>query len=115
MPVGSRVEMLNKYGYDVKFAAHVVRLLYEVEQLLECGEMDLMLHKEELKSVRRGEWSLLKVEDFFENKVKHLETLYHTTKLPYSTDEQQLKNLLLNCLEEYYGRVPHDKISWKEL
>lgn len=36
-PEGSRVETIQKFGYDLKFAYHVVRLLNEVEQILSEG------------------------------------------------------------------------------
>lgn len=108
-PEGSRRAIVEKYGFDVKFAAHIVRLLYEVEQLLEYGDMDLMLHREELKSIRCGEWSLEKVERFFEDKVKHLEAVYETSKLPYSVDEEKLRVLLISCLEEFYGDLSISK------
>ncbi|MCK9556371.1 nucleotidyltransferase domain-containing protein, partial [bacterium] len=50
-PTGKRKELVDKFGYDVKYASHLVRLLLECEQLLETGEMDLMRDKEILKSI----------------------------------------------------------------
>ena len=40
-PEGKRKELVDKYGYDIKFAYHVVRLLNEVEQILTEHNLDL--------------------------------------------------------------------------
>jgi len=109
VPEGKRVVMVNKYGYDVKFAAHVIRLIDEVDQLLTSGEMDLMRANELMKSVRHGEWKLDKVEKWFEDKQPALERLYETSPLPHKVDEEKLRILLLNCLEEFYGDLKIEK------
>ena len=98
----NRSKTIEKYGYDVKFAYHVVRLIDEVEQILETGDMDIQRAKEVLKAIRRGEWSQQKIIDYFEHKEKHLEELYEKSKLPYAADEAKIKEILLNCLENHY-------------
>ena len=60
-----RYEMVQKYGYDVKFAYHIVRLLDEVEQIMTEGDIDLMRNREQLKSIRRGEWEIEDIEEYF--------------------------------------------------
>jgi len=109
VPEGSRVAIVQKYGYDVKFAAHLIRLLLEVEQLLVHGEMDLMKDKEVLQSIRRGEWSYEKVLEYYDRNEKKLEDLYNASTLQYAVDERKLKHLLINCLEEYYGDLRVEK------
>lgn len=104
--VGSkRYEMVQQYGYDLKFAYHVVRLLSECEQILIEGDLDLQRNREQLKSIRRGEWSLEQIEQFFQDKEKQLEELYVKSVLPYKADEIKLKTLLLDCLEMHYGSL----------
>lgn len=102
-PVGKRKETVAEFGYDVKFAYHVVRLLYEVEQLLIEQDMDLMRHKEQLKAIRRGEWSLEEVKEFFSAKEKALEKVYLESALPAEPDISKIRQLLLDCLEHHYG------------
>lgn len=104
-PVGHRVEIRETYGYDVKFAYHVVRLLNEIEQILIEGDIDLQRNREQLKSIRRGEWKEEDIREYFANKEKDLEKLYIESKLPHSPDEAQIKKLLLECLEEHYGNL----------
>jgi len=102
-PEGKRKEIIEKYGYDVKFAYHVVRLLNEVEQILTEGGLDLERNREQLKSIRRGEWKQQQIVEYFEMKEKSLEELYIKSDLQHSPNEELIKNLLLECLEMHYG------------
>ncbi|WP_038291515.1 nucleotidyltransferase domain-containing protein [Zooshikella ganghwensis] len=104
-PEGKRAKMVEQYGYDVKFAYHVVRLLLEVEQLLIEQDMDLTLHKEQLKAIRRGEWDIQQVKEFFIKKEQHLEQCYEQSKLPFKADQSAIRQLLLECLEMHYGSL----------
>ena len=106
-----RYEMVSKYGYDVKFAYHVVRLLGEVEQILLEGDLDLQRNKEQLKAIRSGMWSLEEIQKYFYEKEKSLENLYQSNKLDYAPDEKKIKALLLRCLEEYYGSLENCVVS----
>lgn len=101
----TRYEMVQKHGYDLKFAYHVVRLLNEVEQILTEHDLDLERNREQLKSIRRGEWTLEQIIQYFEDKEKQLESLYTESKLQHSPDEHKIKNLLLECLEMHYGSL----------
>jgi hypothetical protein len=102
---GKRKETRDKYGFDVKFAYHVVRLLNEVEQILTEGDLDLQRNNEQLKAIRRGDWTEQQIREYFERREKELETVYQNSKLPYGPDEAAIKELLLNCLEEHYGNL----------
>jgi predicted nucleotidyltransferase len=102
-PTGKRAELAEQFGYDVKFAYHVVRLLLEVEQILVARDIDLERDREQLKAIRRGEWTLEQLEQWAQDKEKALEALYHTSAVPYAPDEAQLKRHLIHCLEMHYG------------
>ena len=98
-----RAASIVEHGYDLKFAYHIVRLLNEVEQILVEGDLDLQRNREQLKEIRRGEWTLEQVETYFENKERALEATYAASKLPHGPDEALIKKLLLECLEQHYG------------
>lgn len=104
-PEGKRKQLIEQYGYDVKFAYHVVRLLDEVEQILTEQEIDLERNREQLKAIRRGEWSIDEIEQYFSAKEKELENLYTNCKLPAKPNEDEVQDLLLSCLEQYYGNL----------
>ena len=101
----NRWENVQKYGYDVKFAYHVVRLMLEVEMILAKHDLDLECNSEVLKAIRRGEWTMEEIKEFFSSKEKNLEELYNTSTLPYAPDEEKIKHLLLQCLEAHYGSL----------
>jgi len=104
-PEGKRKAAVEKFGYDPKFCYHIVRLLDEVEQILTEQDIDLQRNREQLKSIRRGEWSLEQIEEYFQSKERELETLYTTSKLQHSPDEAAIKELLFQCLEHHYGSL----------
>jgi len=104
-PEGKRKEQSEQFGYDLKYAYHIVRLLNEVEQILTEGDLDLMRNAEQLKAIRRGEWTLEQVEAYFATKERELESVYTNSKLPYGPDEPAIRDLLLSCLEHHYGNL----------
>jgi len=103
--LSGRFSSVKKFGYDVKFAYHVVRLLNEVEQIMIEGDIDLERNKEQLKSIRRGEWKIEDIREYFSKKEKELETIYLSSKLPYGPNEGKIKELLISCLEQHYGSL----------
>jgi uncharacterized protein len=104
-PQGKRAELVERHGYDTKFAYHVVRLLGEVEQILIEEDIDLQRHHEPLKAIRRGEWTEERLRGWFADKEAELERLYTESTLRPTPDEDRIKALLLNCLEEHYGNL----------
>jgi predicted nucleotidyltransferase len=100
-----RAQIREKYGWDVKFGYHVVRLMLEGEQILQEGDMDTQKHREHLKAIRRGDVTQAEVEQWFADKEKGMEKLYDESTLRYAPDQQAIKQLLLQCLEEHYGNL----------
>lgn len=55
----SRPDLVEKYGYDTKFAMHVIRLFSECEQLMRSGVITLPSpEKRLLINIRTGEYTL---------------------------------------------------------
>lgn len=100
-----RAAAIEKHGYDVKFAYHVVRLLDEVEQIMVECDLDLERNREQLKSIRRGEWTLDQIERHFEMKERALEQTYAASALRHKPDETAIKQVLINCLEQHFGSL----------
>ena len=100
-----RIESIALHGFDVKFAYHIVRLLNEVEQIMIEHDLDLERNREQLKSIRRGEWTLEQITQYFEDKEKQLESVYIESGLQHSPDQDKIKELLLNCLEHHFGSL----------
>lgn len=100
-----RKKIRDKFGYDLKFALHLVRLLSEAEMIFLEGDLDLQANKEQLKSIRRGEYTKNDVLKWASDKERHLEELYLKSELPNKAPENKIKSLLLKCLEQHYGSL----------
>lgn len=104
-PGSKRYEDVQKHGYSTKFAYHVVRLLNECEEILLEHNLTLDRNREQLKDIRAGNWSEQNIKDYFYKKEGELETAYTSSTLQKYPDEKEIKRLLLECLEEYYGSL----------
>lgn len=100
-----RQEAIEKFGFDTKFAYHIVRLVLECEQILTTGDLILDRDREVYKSIRRGEWTIDRIKNWYDEKEIHLENLYHSSKLQSHPDNEKLKTLLIECLEIHYGSL----------
>lgn len=101
--LSKRVVDIRTNNYDTKKAYHIIRLISEVEQILIEKDLDLERSSEILKSVRRGEWTLDDIKNHFKTKEVELNTVYLQSDLPHSPDEGKIKQLLLECIEDWYG------------
>jgi hypothetical protein len=101
----SRFGNVKASGADWKFGYHLVRLILEVEQVLTEGDLDLQRHREMLKDIRRGNWTLTQLREWFTRREQEMNALYIASRLPDVPDERPIKELLLGCLEEHYGSL----------
>jgi uncharacterized protein len=106
---GSRAELVEKYGYDVKDASHMVRCLLEVKQVLFEGDLDLTRNATLLTEVKSGGWSLEDVRKFFMTEMDILDMAVYgegeKLAVRYAPDEDAIYNLLCDCLEMEYGSL----------
>lgn len=103
--ITKRRDSIKKFGFDVKFAYHIVRLMEECDQILNTGDLNLQRDADLLKAIRRGEWSEERILSYFETKEKQLELDYASSTLRYGADESLIRTLLMSCLEHHYGNL----------
>ena len=80
-PQGKRAELVERHGFDTKFGYHVVRLISRGGEILMEGDIDLQRNNEQLKAIRRGEWTEERLRAWFAEKESHLERLYAESTL----------------------------------
>jgi predicted nucleotidyltransferase len=98
----ARAELEKKYGYDVKHAMHLVRLMKTGLEVLESGEIQVYRDdREELLAIRNGAWSYDEVVEFATECEKDLDELYKETRLPKNADRKFLDSLCQEIIEEY--------------
>lgn len=110
-PTGKRAELVAEHGYDTKFAYHIVRLMQESEQILRTGDLNLEDNKEELKAIRSGDWSLEKLQKWFEDKVSILDKVFLESKLQDGPDWERLNELVMVCLEIKFGSLSQAMVT----
>jgi len=92
-------------NYDGKNLAHCHRLL---DMAIEIGEGKGInirrKNREELLSIRRGEYDYDKLVEEAENKIKRMDDVFEESGLPKTIDRDFLDVLLIKIRKEYYGR-----------
>ena len=101
--VGKRKEVVEKYGYDLKFASHVVRLGYYCEQILTNRYIDLRRDKEILKAIKTGRFTLKEVEDLAQSIILNIDKLLINSKIPDKPNEEKVRDCLLSILKQHYS------------
>jgi predicted nucleotidyltransferase len=107
-----RAEAEIKFGYDTKYAMHLVRLMRTCEEIL--SGQGVIVHRpdaEELKAIRNGSWSLQKLEEWFEEMDAKLYVKAASSDLPDRTDEEFLNELCVQIQEEHWNRSKPFRVS----
>ena len=99
---GSRQELVSKYGYDTKFASHLIRLLKEGQELLLTGDLKFPLRSRYLLSdIRYGKYSMSEVLSLSDVIEKEVENLYDTTKLSHSPNRELIEKFVIDTHRSY--------------
>lgn len=96
---------IQKFGFDTKYAGHLVRLLLEAEEILRSGDFDIKKNGNHILEIRKGKYSLDEIKREVSNLENNLNLAYENSKLRDSPDEKEIKNLLVNCIEEFHGKL----------
>jgi predicted nucleotidyltransferase len=100
-----RKELVAKNGYDTKNAAHLVRLLRMGIEALTEGHIYVFRHDaEELKSIKKGEWTLQQVHDEANRLFKVMEMAYVNSKLPAQPDKERAEKILMEIISESWRK-----------
>jgi predicted nucleotidyltransferase len=91
-----RRNLVVKHGYDTKNAAHLIRLLRMCVEFLADGEMRVYRthDAEELKAIKRGEWSLEDVKALAEKLFEDARIARDASPLPYGPDHRAISDLV---------------------
>jgi predicted nucleotidyltransferase len=93
-----RKAMVRKYQYDVKNAAHLIRLLRMGIEFLETGRLQVYrtADAEELKQIKRGGWTLEEVKAQADKLFGRIDEARARSPLPARPDEAAANALLMN-------------------
>ncbi len=100
----TRTELIEKFGYDTKFAMHAVRLGFQGREYLETGRLTLPMNDVErafCRKIREGRSSFVEVIEAIEQLEVDLKKLLDTSPLPkmpnYKAIDQLVTGLYLDA------------------
>ena len=99
-----RKELVERFGYDVKNASHLIRLLKMGLETLTTGEM--LVERPDnnmLLEIKRGEWPLQKVLDYSDRLFQLMDEALVKSTLQNRVDEPFVNNLCEEITMEFYG------------
>lgn len=104
-----RKAMVRRFQCDVKNAAHLIRLLRMGAEFLRTGGLQVYRtdDAEELKAIKRGEWTLEQVKAEAETRFADVEAARASSPLPAQPDEVAANALLLHLHMEMLGLAMH--------
>lgn len=97
---GSRPELEERYGFDTKYAGHIIRLGYQGIELMTTGHMSLPMRdseRQDVLDVRTGKWSLDQVFTRAGELERELRDSIDTGPLPEKPDEEAIDAFLCDA------------------
>lgn len=94
----TRPELVERYGYDTKYAAHIVRLGMQGEEILSTGKMTLPMPYEQRDlciKIRTGGYSLAGVSELIIDAEKRIEAAKDKSVLPENPERQTVQKWML--------------------
>lgn len=88
-----RLELIDAYGYDTKFAGHLIRLGYQGVEFLSSGHITLPMpagSRQIVLEIRNGQRTMEEVIELSEMLQRGMERLLETTELPEEPDHDAL-------------------------
>lgn len=102
-----RKALVDKYGYDTKNAAHLIRLLKMAIEYLDTGELKVYREKDaaEIINIKLGRWPLADVQKYAEELFKSANLAYETSALPNDPDLEAINKLSIAITQNFFNRV----------
>lgn len=94
----TRPELVDRYGYDTKYAGHVVRLGLQGEELLQSGRISLPMRdadRELVVKIRLGGFTLAEVSEVIIDAERRLDAAYAASPLPEAPNTATVERWML--------------------
>lgn len=101
-----RAALEAKYGFDLKHATQLVRLLKLGKEILETGKVQVRrtIDREELMAIKNGAWSYEKLTSYADQVEDEMKEAYKNSALPNQPDIRFLDNLCIELVERSLER-----------
>jgi len=102
----TRPELVDKYGYDTKYAGHVVRLGLQGEELLQTGRISLPMRdadRQLVLKVRTGGFSLAEASTQIIDAERRLDAAYAASTLPDRPNSELVERWMLKTYLQHWS------------
>lgn len=107
----TRPELVDRYGYDTKYAGHIIRLGLQGEELLLTGRLSLPMPPEQRElvvSVRTGSYTLAGVSELIVDAENRIEAAMRKTALPEQPDRAMVERWMIDTYLRAWRAVETD-------
>lgn len=101
----TRPELVKAYGYDTKYAGHIIRLGYQGVELLATGKITLPMsgiERSVVLAVRTGHYTLAEVSAMINQAETQILDAFNTSPLPEKPDYDFVENWMLHTYRKYW-------------
>lgn len=100
---GSRKELWEKYGFDVKFASNLIRLILQGRELLETENLVFPLKdKKLLLDIKQGKYTLDQVLALSEEFELRFKEVYEVSTLQSKSKYDEIQKFVMTTLKDYF-------------
>lgn len=100
---GSRKVLWEKYGFDTKFGANLIRLLIEGIELLTTSSLKFPLKEKELiLDVKQGKLSLDEVLKLSEHLTNRMESSFDDSNLPLKSNYSKIQEFVIDAMKRKF-------------
>ena len=94
-----RKKLVEKFGYDTKNAAHLIRLLRMGIEFLSTGKLNVMREDaKQLIQIKKGEFSLEKIKEMAEKLFDDARQSLINCSLPEEPEYKKAEDMLMNII-----------------
>lgn len=102
-----RKALVEKYGYDTKNAAHLIRLLKMGTEFIRDGVMNVYREKDaaEIINIKLGRWPLSEVKNYSDQLFAEFRAAYEKSPLPEEPDLEVIDSVSTMVTTAFFERV----------
>lgn len=95
--------LVERFGYDTKNAAHLIRLLHMGIEFAESGVLRVYRTSDAdlIRDIKRGKWSLAQVQQLAADLTQHLKDIEERSVLPPQPDLELVNRIVVETVQEY--------------
>jgi predicted nucleotidyltransferase len=103
----NRPELIEQFGFDVKFASHAVRLGLQGVEILSTGKLTLPMTQDArdvVMSIREGRWTQPEVIEYVKELTEQIRGLAETSPLRPTPDETRVNQFLIDAYQMQWSK-----------